>query len=470
MNELLIKQFSEIIGAAHVLTAPDDTAPYYQDWRGRVTGHGLAVLRPNSTEQVATIVHICRQNGLAIVPQGGNTGLVGGSIPYADHPAIVLSLGRMNRLRDLDIIAGTMVVEAGCILANAQQSALEAGWELPIAMGSQGTSQIGGVLSTNAGGVLTIGFGNARERVLGLEVVLADGQIWSGLNHLRKNNTGYDLKQLFIGAEGTLGVITAASLLLSPTPAAFATALVAVADLPGALTLLRDLRRLSVGTLRAVEIMSARCLEFALRHIPGISNPISKPAPWFVLIESAVSIIDDHDLLQQALMTVLAKASLIDAVLCQTEAQRQNLWRLREGIVESQKFEGGSIKHDIALPVAQIPDFVPRVTTLVDQKIPWARPVIFGHLGDGNLHVNITQPVGANTADYLAQWDDLTGAVHALVVSMGGSFSAEHGIGRFKTMDMTRFKDPLSITLMQRLKHTLDPDTLFNPGAVVPPV
>jgi len=470
MNELLIKQFSEIIGAARVLTAPDDTAPYYQDWRGRVTGHGLAVLRPNSTQQVAAIVHICRQNGLAIVPQGGNTGLVGGSIPYADHPAIVLSLGRMNRLRDLDIIAGTMVVEAGCILANAQQSALEAGWELPIAMGSQGSSQIGGVLSTNAGGVLTIGYGNAREQVLGLEIVLADGQILSGLNTLRKNNTGYDLKNLFIGAEGTLGILTAASLTLSPAPAGFATALVTVDSLLDCLALLLQLQRMPIGVLRAVELMSARSLDFAVRHIPAVTMPISTTAPWFVLIETAVFDPADRDALGQILMDRLASAPLCDAVLCQNESQRQNLWRLREAIVEAQKFEGGSIKHDISLPIAKIAEFVPLVEGLVEQKIPGARPVIFGHLGDGNLHVNITQPIGADSKEYMKQWDKLTGIVHDLVVRMGGSFSAEHGIGRFKTTDMARFKDPASLSLMRQIKKTLDPDNMFNPGAVLPPI
>lgn len=460
--------FGPIIGSQHILTTLADTARYYQDWRGRVSGQGLAVLRPENPEQISQIVKACQQHRVAIVPQGGNTGLVGGSIPYADHPAIVLSLSRMNRLRALDPVGATMIVEAGCILQHALDYADAAGWELPIMMGSQGTSQIGGALSTNAGGILTIGYGNTREQVLGLEVVLADGTIWSDLNLLRKNNTGYDLKQLFIGAEGTLGIITAASLGLHPKPADFVTGMIGLDDAHEGLAILAGLRRISSGTLRAVELMSARSIEFALKHINGTSLAVSPGSRWYLLFEFGIGtdivLAGFHDVLADALSGITSP----DVQLAPGPQHRQKMWHLREAIVEAQKYEGGSIKHDISLPVSQIPDFIDRLEVLVTDMVPGARPVIFGHLGDGNLHANISQPVGADKEIFMAQWDCVTHAVHHLVVNMGGSFSAEHGIGRFKIKDMQDFKNPVGFDLMHRIKHALDPNNLFNPGKVLP--
>jgi FAD/FMN-containing dehydrogenase len=456
------------LGPSGLLTAPEDMAPYFLEWRGRKRGKGLAVARPATTAEVALTVATCAEAGIPIVPQGGNTGLVGGSIPEAGTE-LVLSLSRLNRIRRLDPLDYTVTVEAGCVLQQVQEAAEEVDRIFPLSLGAEGSCQVGGNLSTNAGGILTIRYGNARDLVLGLEVVLPDGRVWEGLNALRKNNTGYDLKDLFVGAEGTLGIITAATLKLFPRPRRREVAYVGLPSPEASLELLARLRNATSDALTAYELMPRLALDFALRHVAGTIDPLQGRHGWYVLLEVASG--TDDETLRETLETTLGEAAeaglLEDAVLAASAEQAKRLWFIREAIVEAQKHAGGSIKHDVSVPVSRVAEFIGRGTALVERLVPGIRPVPFGHVADGNIHFNLTEPEGADSAAYLARWDEINRAVHDLVLELGGSISAEHGIGTFKTAELARVKSPLELELMRRVKQAFDPKGIMNPGKLL---
>jgi FAD/FMN-containing dehydrogenase len=458
------------VDAAGWIDDPLDMAPYLKEQRGRFDGGALAVARPSSTEQVAALVTAAGQAGIQIVPQGGNTGLVGASMSYPGERAIVLSLQRMNRIRELDVLDYSATVEAGCILANVQQAAEAADRLFPLSLGSEGSCTIGGLLSTNAGGTMTIRYGNMRELILGIEAVLPDGRIWNGLRRLHKNNTGYDLKHLFIGGEGTLGIVTAAVLKLFPRPRQVETAFVAVPDPKAAIELLARLRVATGDALVSFELIPRILLGFALKHIEKVIDPLYRPHPWYVLVEATAG--TEGEMLRISIEHALGKALedglIADATLAESEAKRAALWFIREAIVQSQKFEGGSIKHDISVPVSRVADFISRASAAVEAAMPGVRPVPFGHVGDGNIHFNLTQPVGADTAAYLDQWERMNQVVHAVALDLGGSISAEHGIGRFKRDDMRLVKSPVELDMMLRIKAALDPNGSMNPNALLP--
>jgi FAD/FMN-containing dehydrogenase len=463
-----LQAFGAIIGARNLLTESADMAPYLKEWRDLFTGKARAVARPSSTAQVAALLALAHETGTPIVPQGGNTGLVGGQIPVAEGREIILSLGRMDKVRSIDPVSDTIIVEAGVTLSRVQDAADGADRLFPLSLASEGSCTIGGNLSTNAGGTAVLAYGNSRDLCLGLEVVLADGRIWNGLRTLRKDNTGYDLKNLFIGAEGTLGVITAASLKLFPKPKARATAFLAVDSPDQALALLHLARAEAGQQLTTFEIMPRFGVEVVLRHAPGTRDPLGAPSPWYVLMELSSPGADGLDAtVERLLEAALDQGVISDAVLAASEAQRQDLWRIREAMSEVQRFEGGSIKHDVSVPVAAVPDFLAEAIALVIRMIPGCRPLPFGHLGDGNIHFNITQPEGADKAAFLARWDEINAAVHAVVASFHGSISAEHGIGRLKKHLLPGVKDPVELALMRAIKATLDPTGILNPGAVL---
>jgi FAD/FMN-containing dehydrogenase len=468
-DQVLIDALAAVVGAKGLVTDPADMAPYLVEPRGRYRGAALALVKPATTAEVAAVVRLAAAAKTPLVPQGGNTGLVGGQVPPENGRALLVNLSRMNRVRDLDPVNDTVTAEAGCVLASVQAAAAEAGRLFPLSLAAEGSCQIGGNLSTNAGGVHVLRYGNMRDLVLGLEVVLADGRVWDGLRHLRKDNTGYDLKQLFIGAEGTLGIITAAVLRLFPAPASKATAFVGLAGVEQAVALFERARAAAGEQLDCAELLPRLGLEFTLRHTPDTLDPLGDPHPWYLLLELASSNADDN--LAETLEALLGQAfddGLIgDAALAASEAQREGFWRLRESLPESQKPEGGSIKHDISVPVSRIPEFLARAVPLVEGLVSGIRPVPFGHLGDGNLHFNLTQPEGSDREAFLARWDEVNQAVHELVAEMEGSISAEHGIGRMKMDEIKRFKPAVEIELMARIKAALDPDNLMNPGKVI---
>ena len=458
-----------IVGPAACIGDADAMAPYLHEERGRYRGKAALVVRPATTAELSQVVASCAAAGVGIVPQGGNTGLCGGAAPHEDGSEIIVSLGRMNKVRAIDPVNFTITVEAGCILADVQRTAAGNNCLFPLSLGAEGSCQIGGNLATNAGGINVLRYGNARDLVLGLEVVLPDGRIWNGLRALGKDNTGYALRHLFVGAEGTLGIITAAVLKLFPQPAETATAMCALNTLEDATKLLNRARALSGDAVSAFELIPRIGLEMCMRHIAGVTDPLQAPHPWYVLIEFSTSRPDASVRMsfETLLETAFGEDIITDAVVAGSLEQRNNLWRIRESLPEAQKHEGGSIKHDVAVPVSAVPDFIAKGTQLISARFPGARPVPFGHLGDGNIHFNITQPVGADKAAYLAQWTEMNRLVHDLVVSMNGSFSAEHGIGRLKVEEMKHYKDPVELDLMRRLKQAFDPRNLMNPGKVV---
>jgi FAD/FMN-containing dehydrogenase len=462
----ILADFKDAAGPGGFTDDPHEIAPHLVEWRGKYRGHTPILLKPDSTASVAAILAVCTRSRTPIVPQGGNTGLVGGQIPH--HGEILLSLERLNRIRRVDPSDMSLTAEAGVTLAGVQAAALDAGCFFPLSLASEGSCTIGGNLSTNAGGTAVLRYGSARALVLGLEVVLADGRILDLLGTLRKDNTGYDLKQMFIGAEGTLGVITTASLRLFPRPWAAETAFIAVPDPSSALGLLGRLRAASGDMLSAFELLPRRGLDFVLSHIPGTSDPLSAPSPWYVLAEAQTS--GDFPLrthLEKAIAEAIDAGSAADAVFAESGTQREALWRLRESLSEAQKYEGASIKHDVSVPTARVPEFLNRGLTLLARLAPGARPVPFGHLGDGNIHFNVTVAKGGDDAAFLARWEEITKAVHDLVHDMGGSISAEHGIGTLKREQILRYKSPVEMDLMRALKRTLDPDNILNPGKVV---
>ena len=441
---------------------PAEIAPHVEEWRGKYHGHSTLLLKPATTEEVAAILAICNETNTAVVPQGGNTGLVGGQIPFDGE--IVLSLARMNRLRAVDRAAHTMTVEAGMILAHVQKAADEAGLLFPLSLAAEGSATIGGNLSTNAGGVAVLRYGMARDLVLGLEVVLADGRVLDLLRTLRKDNTGYDLKQLFIGAEGTLGVITAAALKLFPKPAVRATAFVALASPAAAVALLGRMQEATGGLISAFEILPRAGLELVLAHIPGTRDPLAAPSPWYVLVEATSAARFDLD---AAFEAALAEADIADAVVAASDAQRAAFWALRETMSEAQKREGASIKHDVSVPVSAIPDFLTQATAAVLKAVPGARPVSFGHIGDGNIHFNFSAPKDGDGAAFLARWEEVQRIVHDVVHDFGGSISAEHGIGVQKRDQLPRYKSEAELDVMRMMKRMLDPRNILNPGKVI---
>jgi FAD/FMN-containing dehydrogenase len=447
---------------------PGDMAAYLHEQRNRYSGGALAVVRPASTEHVAALVRAAAAEKVEIVAQGGNTGLVGASMPHAGERAIILSLHRLNRIREIDALDYTATVEAGCILETVQQAAEAADRLFPLSLGSEGSATIGGLISTNAGGTMTIRYGNMRDLVLGVEAVLPDGSVWNGLRRLRKNNTGYDLKHLFIGGEGTLGIVTAAVLKLFPRPRQVETAFVGVPDPAAAIALLAQLRVASGDALSGFELMPRLALDFALRHVAGSVDPLERPYPWYVLIEATAGTANGllRETLETALSDAMASGLVLDATLADSDAKRAALWFLREAIVQAQRFEGGSIKHDVSVPVSHVAALIARATKAVEAALPGIRPMPFGHVGDGNIHFNLSQPVGADTPAYLARWEEFNAIVHGIALDLGGSISAEHGIGRYKREELPMMKSKVELDMMRRIKSALDPDDLLNPQAL----
>ncbi|WP_288393152.1 FAD-binding oxidoreductase [uncultured Herbaspirillum sp.] len=457
------------IGAAHVLTDAADTAGYLTDQRGRFTGRALAVLRPANTAEVAAIVKLCAQYAVPLVPQGGNTGLVLGSVPDQQGNAVVLSLRRLNRVRAVDPINNTMTVEAGCILQQLQEQAAAVQRLFPLSLAAEGSCTIGGNLSTNAGGTGVLRYGNTRELCLGLEVVTAQGEVMSSLKGLRKDNTGYDLRDLFIGAEGTLGIITAAVLKLFPPPQAQLTAMVALPAPAQALALLQLAQAQCGAALTGFELMSDFCLQLVRKHFPEQRLPFAQPYAHYVLLEVSDSESEQHarHLFENLIGLALEQGLAEDAVIAASLAQSQALWRLRESISSAQAREGKNIKHDISVPISRIADFIAITDVLVQQASPGCRMVCFGHLGDGNLHYNISPPVGVVDTDFIARQAELNRVVHDSVDRFGGSISAEHGLGALKREEILRYKSPVELRLMRAIKAALDPQQLMNPGKVL---
>ena len=468
-DQTLIGRLQSRIGSAALLTAPAEMAPFLIDERGRYRGRALAVVRPADPEAVAAVVRLCAEHRVPIVPQGGNTGLCGAATPDGGGRAIVLTLARLNRIRAVDPVNDTITVEAGVILADVQQAAAEVDRLFPLSLGGEGSARIGGNLSTNAGGTGVLRYGSARDLALGLEVVLPDGRIWDGLSALRKDNTGYDLKHLFIGAEGTLGIITAAVLKLFARPHGIETALLAVADPAGAVALLTRVRAATGDRVSAFELMLRTPLALVLDHIPGARDPFDRPHPCYVLLELSAGAAGDA--LRVEMESVLARALedglLRDAVIAESTAQAAAFWRLRETIPEAQKHEGASIKHDVSVPVSRIASFMAEAARRVGERIPGVRVCAFGHVGDGNVHFNLSQPEGADGAAFLAREEEINRIVHDIVAAMRGSISAEHGIGQLKRAALVHYKSAVEIELMRRIKASLDPDDLMNPGKVL---
>lgn len=462
-----------IVGQAGLVSDADSQSRYTRDWRGKYKSGALAVVRPASTNEVSQVVKACAQHGIAITPQGGNTGLVGGSVPAEPSREIVISLDRMNAIEDMDPDGNTMVVQAGCILADAQTAAERANRLFPLSLGAEGTCMIGGNLSTNAGGINVIRYGNMRDLVLGLEVVLADGRVWNGMNRLRKDNTGYDLKHLFIGAEGTLGIITRAVLKTFPRPSDRVTAWLACDSPERCLDALNMLRERLGDAILASEIIPAIALDQTLQQIPGTKPPLSPSPPWSLLIE--VGVFDEaravRDTVDGVLQDAVIEGVIYDGVVAQNIAQAAAFWKLREGIPEAEVKSGPSIKHDVSVPVHRVAELIERGTALLHRLSPGARPVPFGHLGDGNLHFNLSAPAEAvgdpqAEAAFLADWDDINRAFHDLVQEMGGSISAEHGIGRLKKSELARTADGVGLDVMRSVKTALDPNGVLNPGKI----
>lgn len=464
-----IAAMRQVVGAKGMIEEPSAIAPYLHDQRGLFEGDALAVVRPAATAEVAEVIRIAAAAKVPVVPQGGNTGLVGGSVPPAGGRGIVLNLGRMNRIRAIDAANNTMTVEAGCVLKDIQDKARDAGRLFPLSLGAEGSCMIGGNLSTNAGGVGVLRYGNARDLVLGIEVVLPDGRIWDGLRGLRKNNTGYDLKHLFIGGEGTLGVITTAVLKLFPLPASRETALLAVPDLKAALALLAEARAATGEAVSAFELIPRLGIELVVKHFPGTRAPLDAGTPWYVLVEltspEAGSGLKRR--MEAFVEEAFAKNLVLDGTIAASETQQQALWHIREILPESQTREGGSIKHDVSVPISRIPEFIARGTAALESALPGCRVFAFGHVGDGNIHFNVSQPVGADKATFLGEWEHANRIVHDLVQELGGSFSAEHGIGVLKKGELARYRSALELELMGRIKTAFDPDGIMNPGKIL---
>jgi FAD/FMN-containing dehydrogenase len=456
-----LERMANVVGAKGVVTDEHDKAPYLREWRGLWMGSTPLILRPQSTAEVSRILAIADETETAIVPQSGNTGLVGGQIPNAGE--VLLSLNRMEKILDIDAENDTLTVEAGATLKSIQETAEKHDRLFPLSLASEGTCRIGGNLSTNAGGLNVLAYGNARELCLGLEVVLADGRVLNMLKTLRKDNTGYDLKNMFIGAEGTLGIITAASLKLFPQPRRLDTMLVAVPSTTAALHLLALAKQTSGNRVVAFELLSETAIQFTLQHM-NVRRAVETVSPWYILLELADA---TQSAAEQLLETALERSFVLDGVIAQSESQRTELWALREKMSEAQKFEGASIKHDVSVPVSSLPLFIEQASNAVEKYIPGARICCFGHMGDGNMHFNVSQPKAMAAKDYLARWKEMNQIVHDIVHQHEGSFSAEHGIGILKRDDMVRYKSPVELAVMRSMKQALDPKGILSPGRVL---
>lgn len=457
------------IGLNYVFTSDEDKAPFLTDWRKRFTGNALAVVRPGSTDEVAAIVRLCNQYNVPVVPQGGNTGLVLGSVPDQSGTAIVLCLTRLNQIREVDTVNNTMTVEAGCILQNIQQAASDAARLFPLSLAAEGSCTIGGNLSTNAGGTAVLRYGNTRELCLGLEVVTASGDIWSGLRGLRKDNTGYDLRDLFIGAEGSLGIITAAVLKVFPQPKARLTALAAMSSPEDALKLLTLAQSHCGAALTGFELMSDFCLRLVTKHYPQMRLPFPQNYPQYVLLELSDSESEDHanTMLEDLITSALEQRIIEDAIVASSIAQSKALWSLREHIPLAQADEGKNIKHDISVPISRIGEFIRVTDVLLQKDFPACRMVTFGHLGDGNLHYNVSPPEAISADEFIDRQHEVNLIVHDSAHHFGGSISAEHGVGALKRDELLRYKSDIEMQLMRTIKKALDPLNLMNPGKVV---
>ena len=467
-TDLLIAGLTAIVGDKCVLHHADDKAPFEAEWRGLYKGTALLVVKPGSVQEVADVLKFAQEHRLKIIPQGGNTGLVGGNTPDETGTEIVLSLARLNRIREVDALSDTMTVEAGVTLLRAQEAATEADRLFPLSLASEGTCTIGGNLGTNAGGTAVLAYGNARDLVLGLEVVLADGRILNGLGKLRKDNTGYDLKHLFIGSEGTLGIITAAVLKLFPKPNSLVTVFCGLVSPKHALDLLELAKRSAGQAVTTFELLPRLAIDMVVDHMAGCRDPLATRFDWYVLMELS-SAADPYreDRAQSLLEEALDKQIILDATMANSLDQRNDFWRLRETLPEAQAFKGGSIKHDVSVPVSCVPELIALVDAEVIAAMPGIRPMPFGHLGDGNLHYNLTQPVGMDKQAYMDQREVMHAIVYKHVLAMGGSVSAEHGIGRLKKHLLQQVKDPVALELMHSLKQMLDPHNILNPGRVL---
>ena len=468
MNDFL-NSCRDVVGATNLLTETADLGRYLTDWRRRYTGRALGVVRPANTDEVAAIVRLCNQHRVPLVPQGGNTGLVLGSVPDQSGNAIVLSLSRMTRIRATDTINNTMTVDAGCILEQIQNAAAEAGRLFPLSLAAEGSCTIGGNLSTNAGGTAVLRYGNTRELCLGLEVVTAQGEIWNGLRGLRKDNTGYDLRDLFIGAEGTLGVITGAVLKLFPQPKAQRTALAATKSPQEALHFLSMAQQRCGAALTGFELMSDFCLTLVTKHFPQMRLPFPQSYPQYVLLELSDSESEEHanDMLEGLVSEALEQVIIDDAVIASSIAQSKALWNLREHISLAQAEEGKNIKHDVSVPISCIGEFIRVTDVLLAEQFPGCRMVTFGHLGDGNLHYNVSPPENAAPDAFIESQPAINRVVHDSVHAFGGSISAEHGLGALKREEVRAYKSEVELGLMRTLKQALDPLNIMNPGKVI---
>jgi D-lactate dehydrogenase (cytochrome) len=462
----VLARFAAIVSEKYAITDPQAQTPYLVEMRDIYHGRSAMVLRPGSVAEVSEIVKVANETATPIVPQGGNTGLSGGQIPL--NGEVVLSLNRLDRIREVDATSNTITCEAGVTLGRAREAAEAVDRLYPLLLPSEGTCTIGGNLSTNAGGTQALSYGIARTQALGLEVVLADGRVLNNLNKLKKDNTGYDLKNLFIGAEGTLGIITAAVLRLLPRPRSVETAFAGVPSPEAALELLGIATERAAGGVTSFELMARLGIDVVLRHGSGVRDPLQSPHPWYVLIElSSQGRSGLRAVLEEILAEGLERGLVVDATIADSLEQAKGFWRIRELFGELQRYEGGSIKHDVSVPVAVVPAFIKEANAAVTALIPGARPLPFGHMGDGNIHYNISQPVGADKAEYLKRWEEVNAVVFGIVGKYGGSISAEHGIGVMKRDLLPSVKDKVALDLMRTLKRTLDPNGILNPGKVL---
>lgn len=465
----LIASFIDIVGPGNALTGPAETTPYLVDSRGLYHGTTPLVLKPGCVDEVSRILRLATETRTAIVPQGGNTGHVAGGIPREGKSDVVLSLERLTRIRDIDPVGNVIVAEAGCILADIQMAADKVDRLFPLSLGSEGSARIGGNLSTNAGGTAVLAYGTMRQLCLGLEVVLPTGEVWDGLRRLKKDNTGYDLRDLFIGAEGTLGVITGAVLKLFPKPRGHQVAFAGLRSVEDALALFDRASSLCGTALTGFELMPRLGVEFTTRHIPGVRDPMETAHPWYVLIDISTS--DSAEsaerMVQMLLETGFADGLIENAVIAQSETQRTALWHMRESMSAAQKPEGGSIKHDVSVPVSSIPAFMAEADAAALKAMPGARICAFGHMGDGNIHYNISQPIGADKRAFLDRWREMNAIVHAIVLKYNGSISAEHGIGQLKRDELAAIRSSIEIDLMRRIKRAFDPAGIMNPDKVL---
>ena len=469
IDKKLIERFIEIVGVNHALVDQDVISSYLVEQRGLYHGRTPLVLRPSSPKEVSEIMKLASATGTPIVPQGGNTGLVGAQQPDESANEIIVSMERLNRIRSIDVEGNLALVEAGVVLHTLQEKVDEKGRFFPLSLGSEGSCQIGGNLSSNAGGTDVLAYGNTRELCLGLEVVLPDGRILDDLRYVKKDNSGYDLKDLFIGAEGTLGIITAAVMKLFPKPQGKAVAYAGMKSPEKALELLLLAQKKAGSMLTGFELMAKVGMEMSLNYVKGARAPLEHESEWYVLLDLSSSHSDGEagNTMEDILSDALQQGIIEDASIARSVGQQKEFWRLREDMSPAQKLEGGSIKHDISVPIASIPDFISEAAKIIETISPGARIVCFGHMGDGNLHYNVSQPVGADKQAYLSLWGEMNHRVHTLVMSYNGSFSAEHGIGQLKRKELVAFKSPVALSLMRSIKQLFDPKNIMNPGKML---